>query len=106
MTLVNADSSARAGVTHTLQQLGRDRIDLMKQLAAAPAAAPSCDTASDFQVIESHWHAVVARAEEGRAEEGRLRGEVQARKSRSKVEEEPWVAEVGGGGGRVMMCGG
>ncbi len=71
MALVNTDNGARVSVTHTLQQLGMERIELLKKLAAAPVPAPSTDIASDFQVIESHLHAVVAKVQAQREEEGR-----------------------------------
>jgi hypothetical protein len=69
MALVNSDSGARVSVTHSLQQLGRERMELMKQLAAAPLPPPSSDIASDFQIIESHLHAVVAKVQAQRMEE-------------------------------------
>ncbi len=58
-------------MTHALQQLGRERIELIKQLATAPAPPPSSDIASDFQVIESHLHAVAAKVQAQRVEESR-----------------------------------
>ena len=71
MALVNTDNGARVSLTHTLQQLGMERVELLKKLAAAPVQAPSSDIASDFQVIESHLHAVVAKVQTQREEEGR-----------------------------------
>lgn len=94
MALVNTDSGARVSVTHSLQQLGKERMELMRQLAAAPPPPPSSDVASDFQVIESHLHAVVAKVQAQQMEEERLRTQLLARKSASAVEEEPWVAQV------------
>jgi len=71
LALVNTDSGARVSLTHMLQQLGMERVELLKKLAAAPAPAPSTDIASDFQVIESHLHAVVAKVQAQREEESR-----------------------------------
>ncbi len=81
MGLVTADNGARAGVTFMLQQLGRDRIDVMQQVAGQAVVEASSDIASDFQVIESHVHAVVAHVQGQRVEEGRLRAQLQARGS-------------------------
>ena len=68
---MNTDSGARVSVTHSLQQLGKERMELMRQLAAAPPPPPSSDVASDFQVIESHLHAVVAKVQAQQMEEER-----------------------------------
>lgn len=94
LALMNTDNGARVGVTHSLQQLGRERMEIVAKLAAAPVPPPPTDIASDFQVIESHLHAVAAKVQAQRVEESRLRAQLQARKSASAVEEEPWVAEV------------
>ncbi len=76
MALINTDNGARVSVTHALQQLGGERMELIKKLAAAPPPPPSSDIASDFQVIESHLHAVAAKVQAQRVEESRLVGHV------------------------------
>ena len=79
LALINTDNGARVGVTHSLQQLGRERMDIVAKLAAAPAPPPSTDIASDFQVIESHLHAVAAKVQSQRMEESRHVGCIHAR---------------------------
>jgi hypothetical protein len=76
MALINTDNGARVSVTHALQQLGGERMELIKKLASTPTPPPSSDIASDFQVIESHLHAVAAKVQAQHVEESRLVGHV------------------------------
>jgi hypothetical protein len=78
VALINTDNGARFNLTLSLQQLGKERTELMKQLAAAPMPPPSGDIASDFQVIESHLHAIVARVQAQRVEEDRFNTAISA----------------------------